>query len=145
MQKRLARFTNADWKKLKMLYPNTENTLAFIASQIGCSIAVVKKAAKEINITDKRVYHELKIETWKIDYIFSNYQDPTITLKKMGAQIGYTEEQIFVLLKKLQLKRPSRQEVQQAQRNKQEYGYTITEDLGKGCQRRVRVLFHERV
>ena len=145
MQKRLRAFKNADWKKLKMLYPNTDNTLEFIASEIGCSIAVVKKAAKEINITEQRVYHQLKIETWKLDYIFSNYKDPTITLKKMGAQIGYTEDQMFVLLKKLNLKRPSRHEVQQAQRNKQEYGYTVTEDLGNGCQRRVRVLFHERV
>jgi len=86
----------------------------------------------------------MRIPTWKITYLFDNYANPLLTVKEIAEKLSFTPEYVRDLADRLKLKRPNKWDAQKARIARQEQGYVITQDLGHGCQRRVRVLFHER-
>ena len=54
MQKRLARFSKADWVLLQKLYPDVNYTVDKIANTIGCSKKTIHKAAIKLDILSQR-------------------------------------------------------------------------------------------
>jgi AraC-like DNA-binding protein len=140
---RLKYFTPENFAFVMACYDNPEYTLKRIAKELDCTPKTLQSAIEKLGL--KR---NLKVPTWKIDYMLKNYSQP-ILLETMAQHLGMTEWHVYELAKQLKLRRPPSHVMKKLCKlngnpNKKAEPRVIVEDLGFGCTRRINVVFHEK-